>query len=90
MDLTRACDPTMFEKTFGAPPADLQMLIDAKTVTIARLMDIAPAGVADPTPALYDTTMFAMAGLLGVAFCSNMLMKPVHEKHWMVEDENEK
>ena len=89
-DLTAAIDPIKFENTFGASPIDLQLLIDAKTVTIAKLMEITPEGVADPTPALYDTTMFAMAGLLGVAFCSNMLMKPVHEKHWMMEDETEK
>ena len=38
------------------------MLVDAKTVTIARLMDIAPAGTVDPTPFLYDTTCFAAAG----------------------------
>jgi hypothetical protein len=86
-DLTSTCDPQLFEKTFGAPPSDLEMLIDTKTVTIGRLMEIVPSGTIDPTPALYDTTMTTMAGLLGVAFVSNMLMKPVNEKHWIKEAE---
>ena len=33
-DLASVCDPHLFEKTFGAPPTDLEMLIDTKTVTI--------------------------------------------------------
>lgn len=89
-DLTMVCDPDKFESTFGAPTSDLQMLIDTKTVTIARLMEIVPTNVTDPTPALYDTTMTAMAGLLGIAFISNLAMRPVHEKHWMKEGEEEK
>jgi hypothetical protein len=88
-ELTGVCDPTVFENTFGAPTSDLQLLVDAKTVTISRLMEIVPIGTVDPTPALYDTTMSTMAGLLGIAFVSNMLMKPVHSKHWM-EEETEK
>ncbi len=82
-DLTARCDPCLFEKAFGAPPSQLQMLMDTNTVNIAKLMEIVPDGTVDPTPALYDTTMYAMASLLGVAFASNMLMRPVHRKHWM-------
>ena len=66
---------------FGAPMEQLQELVDAKTVTIAKLMEIAPAGTIDPTPSLYNTTMYAMAGLLVIAFFSNLFMKPVAEKH---------
>ena len=46
-------------------------------------MEIAPQGTVDPTPSLYNTTMYAMAGLLIVAFFSNLLMKPVNSKHYV-------
>ena len=46
-------------------------------------MEISPSGTVDPTPSLYNTTMYAMAGLLIVAFFSNLLMKPVHSKHFV-------
>ena len=48
---------------------------------IARLMEIAPKGAVDPTPSLYNTTMYAMAALLVVAFFANLLMRPVSERH---------
>ena len=31
-------------------------------------MEIAPDGTVDPTPSLYNTTMYAMAALLVIAF----------------------
>jgi hypothetical protein len=49
-DLTAKIDPALFESTFGAPATRLQELVDANTVTIARLMDIAPLGTIDPSP----------------------------------------
>lgn len=42
---------------------------------------VAPAGTVDPTSTLYNTTMYAMAGLLVLAFIANLLVKPVREKH---------
>ena len=82
-DLTATVSPTIFEKAFGAGVEQLPTLVDAKTVTISKLMAICPAGTVDPTPFLYNTTMYAMAGLLGVAFLNNMLIRPVHARHWM-------
>ena len=32
-------------------------------------------------PSLYNTTMYAMAALLVVAFFANLLMRPVSERH---------
>jgi hypothetical protein len=54
-------------------------------VTIAKLMEIAPPGTVDPTPSLYNMTMYLMAALLAVALVSNALMKPVDAKHHMAE-----
>lgn len=35
-----------------------------KALTIGKLMEIAPAGTVDPTPFIYDSTMYTMAGLM--------------------------
>eukprot|EP00899_Mesostigma_viride_P010324 jgi/Mesvir1/19293/Mv10367-RA.1 len=82
-DLTSKVDPALFESTFGAPTSQLQELMATQAVTIARLMEIVPPGTIDPSPGLYNTTMYAMAGLLGVALVSNALIRPVHSKYWM-------
>ena len=54
--------------------------------TIAKLMAIAPPGTIDPTPALYNQTMYLMAFLLFIALVANGLMRPVHPKHHMAEE----
>ena len=73
-------DPVAFEQKFGAPVSELSTLLDKKAVTIGRLMDIAPAGVLDPSPTLYDTTLYSMGGVLFVACGLAMLIQPVDEK----------
>lgn len=80
-DLVSKVDPAAFAEKFGAPVAQLDQLVAAKTVTIARLMEIAPAGTIDPTSGLYNTTMYCMAALLVVAFFANLLLRPVNAKH---------
>lgn len=82
-DLLTKVDPAMFLDKFGAPIEQVNELIKAKTVTISKLMEIAPAGTIDPTPSLYNTTMYAMACLLVIAFFSNLLIKPVNKKHFV-------
>ena len=80
-DLAAKVDPAAFAEKFGAPIDQLDALVKAKTVTVAKLMEIAPAGTIDPTPSLYNTTMYCMAALLVVAFFANLFMKPVREHH---------
>ena len=80
-DLVAQVDPARFQEAFGAPVAQLNELVEANTVTIARLMEIAPAGTIDPTPTLYNTTMYAMAALLVIAFFANLMVRPVGSKH---------
>jgi len=82
-DLLTKVDPAMFLDKFGAPIEQVNELIKAKTVTISKLMEIVPAGTIDPTPSLYNTTMYAMACLLVIAFFSNLLIKPVNKKHFV-------
>ena len=82
-DLVTKIEPAAFQQTFGAGIAELQQLVDAKTVTIAKLMEIAPQGTIDPTPSLYNQTMYLMAVLLFLALISNAFMRPVAAKHHM-------
>ena len=79
--LAEKVSPDEFTKTFGTGVSDLEVLVQNKTVTLAKLMDIAPDGTVDPTASLYNSTMYVMAALLIIALISNLLIKPVHEKH---------
>ena len=80
-DLVNAIDPQRFAEHFGAPVSQLDALVAQNSVTIARLMEIAPSGTSDPTSGLYNSTMILMALLLGVALISNALMRPVDSRH---------
>ena len=66
-DLLPSIDPVRFQNVFGAPVSEIEPLVRSKTVTLSRLMEIAPAGTMDPTSTVYNSTMFMMAGLLAVA-----------------------
>lgn len=84
-DLVSKVEPAQFQATFGAGVNQLSQLVEAKTVTIAKLMEIVPPGTVDPTPSLYNQTMYLMAALLFVALISNALMRPVAAKHHMAD-----
>jgi MFS family permease len=86
-DLVTKVDPQRFRDAFGVGLDQLDALVEAKTVTIAKLMEIAPAGTVNPTSTLYNTTMYVMAGLLFIALLSNALMRPVDPKHYMTEEQ---
>lgn len=73
--------PADFLAKFGAPVEQLDNLVAEKTVTISRLMEIAPAGTLHPSTTLYNSTMYLMAALLGVALLCNLLIRPVSAKH---------
>ncbi|MFP6765882.1 MAG: OFA family MFS transporter [Planctomycetaceae bacterium] len=75
-------DPSRFEDTFGAPVSALESLINSRTVTIGRLMEIAPRGTIDPSSTLYNSTMYLMAALLGVALIANLLVRPVDPRFY--------
>lgn len=82
-NLSATIDPARFRSTFGAEIDQLEQLVDQNTVTIANLMEIAPPGTIDPTSGLYNTTMYLMAALLGIALLANATMKPVNSKYHM-------
>lgn len=89
VDLAGKVDPAQFEARFGAGVDQLAALVDAKTVTIARLMELAPAGTVDPSATVYNSTMWLMAGLLGLALLANLRIRPVDPKHHLRETETE-
>jgi len=84
-DLVGRVDPASFAAAFGAGVDQLDALVAAQTVTIAKLMEIAPPGTTDPTSSIYNMTMYLMAGLLGIALVANALMRPVHPRHYLKE-----
>ena len=82
-DLVEKIDPLAFQNKFGASMDNIEQLITAKTVTIAKLMEIAPVGTIDPTSGLYNTTMYLMAVILLIALVANARMSAVNSKHHM-------
>ena len=84
-DLARHVDPARFAETFGGSLEQLDALIASKTVTLSRLMTIAPPGTMNPSTTLYNSTMYLMAGLLAIACVANALVRPVASKHHFPE-----
>ncbi|NCC21698.1 MAG: MFS transporter [Alphaproteobacteria bacterium] len=84
-DLAKIVDPQTFAAKFGAGVEQLDALLANKAVTIGKLMEIAPEGTIDPTPTLYNTTMYAMAALLFIALLANLSVKPCADRHYMEE-----
>ena len=76
-DLASKIDDEAFFKAFASGKDQLQLLMEQNTVTISRLMELVPPGTPDPTPFLYDNTMFVMAGIQTCAFLTNQFMQPV-------------
>lgn len=75
-------EPAKFASQFGAPLSQLSSLVAAKTVTLPKLMEIAPPGTIDPSANLYNSTMYVMATLLAVALVANGLVRPVDPRNY--------
>merc|ERR1719422_1397659 len=89
-ELLAKVDPVAFSAKFGADLSSAQSLIEAKTLTISKLMTIMPQGTVDPSPFLYNNTMYTMAGLVSVGAMLHFLVKPVDRKYFEKESEAEK
>ena len=86
-ELLAKVDPAAFSAKFGADLSSAQSLIEAKTLTISKLMTIMPQGTVDPSPFLYNNTMYTMAGLVSVGAMLHFLVKPVDQKYFEKEVE---
>merc|ERR1711892_41958 len=78
--------PDAFISKFAADPSQLDQLVSAKTVTIPRLMEIAPTGTLDPSPFIYNSTLYTMAGLVSVAAMLHFMVKPVNSKYFEMSE----
>ena len=87
-DLLSKVDPQAFLAKFGADISSAQSLIEAKTLTISKLMTIMPAGTVDPSPFLYNDTMYTCAALVSLASLLHFMVKPVNIKYF--ESDHEK
>jgi len=81
-ELTTVVDPALFEAKFGAPASELETLMATKAVTLKRLVELLPAGVQDPTPFLYNESLYTSAALLAVGFSANRMISRVDRKHF--------
>lgn len=81
-DLISKMTPEKFKEVFGVDLSKANELIEAKTITINKLMKEMPEGVQNPSPYLYDSTLYTMAGLMTIAAVSHYMVKPVNKKYF--------
>jgi len=85
--LVAKSSPESFLAKFGADPSQLESLVSAKTVTIPRLLEISPHGTLDPSPFIYNSTLYTMAGLVSVGAVLHLMVRPVHSKYFDISDQ---
>ena len=66
-DLVAVIEPQKFLEKFGAPIEQLDQLV-CQNGYHSRLMEIVPEGTIDPTPSLYNTTMYRHGWVVGYCF----------------------
>ena len=80
-DLAGRIDATAFREKFDAGKDQLDALVAAKTVDIGNLLELLPHDTVDPRATLYNSTMYLMATLLGIALLANWAIRPVDKRH---------
>ena len=85
-DLAGRIDAAAFREKFDAGKDQLDALVAAKTVDIGNLLALLPEGTLDPRATLYNSTMYLMAALLGIALVANWFIKPVDARHHLVDE----
>ena len=80
--ILRSIDPEMFKSLTGEDISAAQSLIEAKSLTLSKLVTILPPDITDPSPFLYDSTMYTMAGLAACSALLHYYVKPVDRKYF--------
>lgn len=75
-DLMTKVDPQKFESTFGASMDKAADLVSSKALNISKLLTLCPPGTLDPSPYLYNTTMYTLSGAMVVACVAHSFVKP--------------
>jgi hypothetical protein len=87
-DVTSKCDPQSFLQATSRPLEDARLLLESKTLSLGEFASI--ANVPDPSPFLYDSSMYAIAGLASLAFLTHAAITPVHAKYFQEALDREK
>ncbi len=76
-ELSEHVDPNAFVERFGAPLSELDTLIESKAVSISKILQMIPEdiSVTDPTPFLFDDTMYAMSGIMALCAGANFALR---------------
>ena len=82
LELLAKVDPSKFQEAFGVDLSQAQTLIEAKTLTISKLMTIMPPGTLDPSPFIYNNTMYTMAALVSAGAGLHLMVRPVNPKYF--------
>eukprot|EP01031_Cornospumella_fuschlensis_P023146 gene23146-28130_t len=88
-ELMRNFSEEDFLAAFGAPIEQASQLIAAKTLTINKLLAASPTHNMDPSPYLYDNTLYTLAGLMGVAALTHSLVHTPRVKRMAGRSEGE-
>jgi len=75
-------DPELFKATFDVDISQAGLLLESKVLTLSKLVSLLPPELSDPTPFLYNSSMYTMAGLAGVAALLHFAVRPVDRKYF--------
>jgi len=81
-DVLNSIEPEVFKNTFGVDISQADILIESKMVTLSKLVSLAPAHGIDPSPMLYNSSMYTMAALAGLAALIHSGVKPIDKKYF--------
>lgn len=83
--LLEVVDPNLFKETFGAGIESASLLLQGGSLTLSRLASLVPSStLTDPSPFLYDSTMYTMGGLAILATLLHAGIRPVQRRHFVV------
>ena len=89
-DLLSKIDEIKFKDTFGVSSEKAYDLLEAKTLSVSKLVAIAPPGTVDPTPFLYDSTMYSLAGIMTLSVLAHQLVRSGPHLQAKVNSNNKK
>lgn len=79
-ELANKIDPNVLNTEFGS---SFTTLMENKVLTIPELIQLAPVGTLNPTPFIYDTSLYAASFAYGLGFMSQMMTGSVDERRWV-------
>ena len=85
--LTRV-DPEVFKSLTGEELSAAQHLLETKSLTLSKLVTVLPPDMPDPSPFLYDSTMYTMAGLAACSAILHYYVKPVDKKYFEIKQKS--